>query len=117
MQEPTMDPTERQDAPASRLATRGEFLVGVGAALMGAVAAGRSPAAEPAAAPAHRWKGRGDSKVKRWAVVTIGNLSRNRYWGEGDEKGVRSAICTCTLVAGDDFRLLVDPSLPDADQM
>ena len=110
-----MEPTEQRDA--FRLPTRGEFLAGVGAALLGAAATATCPAAESAAAPAHRWKGRGDSKVKRWAVVTIGNLSRNRYWGEGDEKGVRSAICSCTLVAGDDFRLLVDPSLPDAEQM
>jgi glyoxylase-like metal-dependent hydrolase (beta-lactamase superfamily II) len=55
--------------------------------------------------------------VKRWDVVTIGNLSRNRYWGEPDAKGLRPAICTCTLVTGDGFRLLVDPSLADAAQM
>ncbi len=58
-----------------------------------------------------------DSKVRRWDVITIGNLSRNRYWGEPDAKGVRSAICTCTLVQGDGFRLVVDPSLSDAEAM
>ena len=41
----------------------------------------------------------------------------NRYWGEGDGRGVRSVICTCTLIQGDKFRLLVDPSLADAGQM
>lgn len=58
-------------------------------------------AAAPAAVP----------QVDRWAVITIGNLSRNRYWGEPDDKPLRDAICTCTLIAGSGFRLLVDPSL------
>ncbi len=55
--------------------------------------------------------------VERWDVITIGNVSRNRYWGESDEKGLRAAMCTCTLVTGHGFRLLVDPSLEDADRM
>ncbi len=57
------------------------------------------------------------SKVRRWDVITIGNLSRNRYWGEPDEKALRGAICTCTLISGDGFRLLVDPSLALAEDM
>jgi glyoxylase-like metal-dependent hydrolase (beta-lactamase superfamily II) len=65
----------------------------------------------------HLWKGRKSPRIKRWDVVTIGNLSRNRYWGESDFRGVRPAICTCTLIAGDSFRLLVDPSLADATDM
>ncbi len=65
----------------------------------------------------HVWKGRKSSKVRRWDVVTIGNLSRNHYWGEGDAKGLRSAICTCTLVQGEGFRLIVDPSVSDAKEM
>lgn len=55
--------------------------------------------------------------VRRWDIITIGNISRNRYWGESDQKGLRPAICTCTLVTAEDFRLLVDPSLKDADRM
>ena len=55
--------------------------------------------------------------VERWDVITIGNLSRNRYWGESDEKGLRGAICTCTLVRGEGYCLLADPSLEDAEQM
>jgi len=51
------------------------------------------------------------SKVQRWTIITIGNLSRNRYWGEPDDKPFRDVLCTCTLVIGDGFRLLVDPSL------
>lgn len=59
----------------------------------------------------------GSHSVKRWDVITIGNLSRNRYWGEADDKGVRSAICTCTLIQGSGFKLLVDPSLENAEAM
>jgi glyoxylase-like metal-dependent hydrolase (beta-lactamase superfamily II) len=55
--------------------------------------------------------------VRRWDVITIGNLSRNRYWGEGDDRARRPALCTCTLINGDGFRLLVDPSLKDADAL
>lgn len=62
-------------------------------------------------------KGAKSTTVKRWDVITIGNLSRNRYWGEPDSQGVRSAICTCTLIQGNGFRLLVDPSLTSADEM
>ncbi len=71
----------------------------------------------PLATRSHVWKGRKESKVKRWDVITIGNLSRNRYWGESDARGVRAAICTCTLVTGPGFRLLVDPSIADAAEM
>ena len=56
-------------------------------------------------------------EVKRWSIVTIGNLSRNRYWGEPDTKALRGAICTCTLISGDGFELLVDPSLSGRDEM
>jgi glyoxylase-like metal-dependent hydrolase (beta-lactamase superfamily II) len=55
--------------------------------------------------------------VNRWDVITIGNLSRNRYWGEDDEQAVREAICTTCLIAGEGFTLLVDPSLEDSDRM
>ncbi len=55
--------------------------------------------------------------IQRWDIITIGNISRNRYWGESDERAYRCGICTCTLITGSDFRLLVDPSLTDAEQM
>lgn len=96
------------------LPTRGEFLARAGGALLGTVTVASGLGA---ATPAQWWKGRRESKVKRWDVITIGNLSRNRYWGEGDERGVRSVLCTCTLIQGEGFRLLVDPSLADAQQM
>jgi glyoxylase-like metal-dependent hydrolase (beta-lactamase superfamily II) len=55
--------------------------------------------------------------VRRWDIITIGNLSRNRYWGEREDKGVRFAICTCTVIQGDGFKLIVDPALAKAEQM
>ena len=55
--------------------------------------------------------------VIRWDLITIGNISRNRYWGESDEKGVRPPLCTCTLVRGDTYCLLVDPSIQDETAM
>ncbi len=100
--------------------TRSAFLTRTGFGLLGAMLGARQGfTAEPAAGtkPSRQWKGRLESKVKRWDVITIGNLSRNRYWGESDAKGVRSAICTCTLIQGEGFRLLVDPSLSKADEM
>ena len=56
-------------------------------------------------------------RVRRWDVVTIGNLSRNRYWGEGEHRAMRPALCTCTLIQAEGFRLLVDPSLANAEKM
>jgi glyoxylase-like metal-dependent hydrolase (beta-lactamase superfamily II) len=56
-------------------------------------------------------------KIIRWTIITIGNLTRNRYWGESDEKAVRDVICTCTLISGEGFRLLVDPSLAGKTEM
>ena len=55
--------------------------------------------------------------VERWDVITIGNLSRNRYWGEDEARPVRATLCTTTLITGTGFRLLVDPSCEDADRM
>jgi glyoxylase-like metal-dependent hydrolase (beta-lactamase superfamily II) len=55
--------------------------------------------------------------IQRWDIITIGNLSRNRFWGESDDRACRPAICTCTLLTGSDFRLLVDPSLSEAERM
>ena len=106
------------DQTKSNLLTRSDFLAKAGGAMLAtaAVTAGCF-GRQSTVAQQHRWKGRRDSNVKRWDVITIGNLSRNRYWGESDAKGVRAAICTCTLITGEGFRLLVDPSLADAADM
>lgn len=84
------------------------------AALGDAYAAGQTA---PMANAAGRWKGRADSKIKRWDIVTVGNLSRNRYWGESDATAMRSVLCTCTIIVGEAFALLVDPSVKDAGEM
>jgi glyoxylase-like metal-dependent hydrolase (beta-lactamase superfamily II) len=62
-------------------------------------------------------KGKVDSSVRHWDIITIGSLSRNRYWGESEERPLRSAICTCTIIAGDKFNVIVDPSLADESAM
>lgn len=48
----------------------------------------------------------------RWDVLTIGHLSRNRYWGESDDQSYRSPRCTCTLLRTADHCIVVDPALP-----
>jgi glyoxylase-like metal-dependent hydrolase (beta-lactamase superfamily II) len=55
--------------------------------------------------------------VRQWDVIIIGNTSRNRYWGEGDEKPVRPAVCTTTLITCDGMRLIADPAFAEADRM
>jgi glyoxylase-like metal-dependent hydrolase (beta-lactamase superfamily II) len=89
----------------------------VGVLVGGTVAVSGCLGGQSAAVKAHASKGLKGSKIKQWDVITIGNLSRNRYWGESDDMGVRSTLCTTTLITGDGFRILVDPSLADAAQM
>ena len=55
--------------------------------------------------------------IRRWDIITIGNLSRNRYWRESDGQAYRPALCTCTLIRADRWNLLIDPSLDDGDRM
>jgi glyoxylase-like metal-dependent hydrolase (beta-lactamase superfamily II) len=115
---PNMPPPLMEDRLGPH--NRATFLARTALGVLGTMAAiGRTSSAEaaPGVVPSARWKGKGNSKVKRWDVVTIGNLSRNRYWGESDAQGVRSAICTCTVIQGEGFRLIVDPSLTKAELM
>jgi glyoxylase-like metal-dependent hydrolase (beta-lactamase superfamily II) len=62
-------------------------------------------------------KGKKDSKIIHWDIITIGNLSRNRYWGESEEKSLHSVICTTTIITGKNFHVIVDPSLSDPKAM
>ena len=112
-------PTAPNAKPFGR-SSRAEFLARVTFGLAGAASArSLSSAADPAirGAPPSSPQGRQQAKVKQWDVITIGNLARNRYWSESDDKAVRSTVCTCTVVQGDGFRLIVDPSLSNADEM
>ncbi|NLX13246.1 MAG: MBL fold metallo-hydrolase [Phycisphaerales bacterium] len=47
-----------------------------------------------------------------YRIISIGTLSRNRFWNETAPK--RSAHATCTLIQDDDIRILVDPALPES---
>ncbi len=116
------DPSDR--TPPVRdpcgLYSRAAFLTRATLGILGTLAAlGQASCVGPAAGTSSPPKGdRGkNAGVKRWDVITIGNLSRNRYWGESDAGGVRPAICTCTVVQGERFRLIVDPSLANANEM
>ena len=112
-------PTAPHAKPFGR-SSRAEFLARVTFGLAAAATArSLSAAADPAirSAPPSSPQDRQHAKVKQWDVVTIGNLARNRYWGESEDKAVRSTVCTCTVVQGDGFRLIVDPSLSNADEM
>ena len=62
-------------------------------------------------------KGSPDPAVTHWDVITIGNLSRNRYWGESEEKSLHSVICTTTVITVNGHRVMVDPSLKDGQAM
>jgi glyoxylase-like metal-dependent hydrolase (beta-lactamase superfamily II) len=44
-------------------------------------------------------------------ILTIGHFSRNRFWGESDDRSYRDALCTSTLIRGGE-NIVVDPSLP-----
>jgi len=46
----------------------------------------------------------------RFDVISIGALSRNRFWNE--QRAVRAAHATTTLVRADGQAILVDPSVP-----
>jgi len=52
----------------------------------------------------------------RWHVLTIGHLSRNKFWGESDDQAYRSPLCTSTLIRVDNRIIVVDPGCPP-DQM
>ncbi|CAA9557731.1 MAG: MBL-fold metallo-hydrolase superfamily [uncultured Thermomicrobiales bacterium] len=47
-----------------------------------------------------------------WDVLTIGHLSRNRFWGESDDRAYREPLCTSTLIQTAEHNVVVDPGLP-----
>ncbi len=51
-----------------------------------------------------------------WHIITIGHLSRNRFWGEDEQQSYRAPLATCILLKGDGLNVVIDPSLP-AEQM
>jgi glyoxylase-like metal-dependent hydrolase (beta-lactamase superfamily II) len=53
--------------------------------------------------------------IVRWTVLTIGHLSRNRFWGEDQSQARRPPLCTSALMRAGDAVILVDPPLPPAE--
>lgn len=45
----------------------------------------------------------------RWHILTIGHLSRNKFWGESDDQAYRSPLCTSTLIQHEGRTIVVDP--------
>lgn len=50
-----------------------------------------------------------------FALLNIGRLSRNRYWGERDDMACRETRCTTTLIRDGKCRVLMDPCAPPAE--
>lgn len=48
----------------------------------------------------------------KWKNITLGHLSRNKFWGESDIAQYHSVVATTTLVQADGLNILVDPTLP-----
>ena len=44
-----------------------------------------------------------------WKMLNIGQVSRNRYWGEAEEKPLRPGICSSTVLWDSGHVILVDP--------
>ncbi|WP_274649516.1 MBL fold metallo-hydrolase [Paenibacillus humicola] len=51
----------------------------------------------------------------KWDILTIGHLSRNKFWGESEQQAYRSPRCTCTLIQTEGQIILVDPGCPPED--
>ena len=47
-----------------------------------------------------------------WKQLTLGHLSRNKFWGEDPDTQYHSVVASSTLVQDGDVRILVDPTLP-----
>ena len=45
----------------------------------------------------------------RWDILTIGHLSRNKFWGESDDRAYRAPRCTTTLIRAGQRTIIVAP--------
>ena len=53
----------------------------------------------------------------RWHILSIGHLSRNKFWGESDEQAYRAPLCTSTLLQHEGRTIVVDPSYKAAEMV
>ena len=51
----------------------------------------------------------------KWIQLTLGHLSRNKFWGEDPDTQYHSVVASSTLVKDGDINILVDPTLPVED--
>lgn len=47
-----------------------------------------------------------------WKQLTLGHLSRNKFWGEDPDTQYHSIVASSTLLRDGDVNILVDPTLP-----
>ncbi len=47
-----------------------------------------------------------------WRQLTLGHLSRNKFWGEDPDTQYHSVVASSTLLRDGDTNILVDPTLP-----
>ena len=47
-----------------------------------------------------------------WHLLTIGHLSRNKYWGESDSRAYHPVLATTVVIRDGDHVILTDPSEP-----
>lgn len=47
-----------------------------------------------------------------WRQLTLGHLSRNKFWGEDPDTQYHSVVASSTLVRDGEINILVDPTLP-----
>ncbi len=47
-----------------------------------------------------------------WRQLTLGHLSRNKFWGEDPDTQYHSVVASSTLLRDGDINILVDPTLP-----
>lgn len=48
----------------------------------------------------------------KWKQLTLGHLSRNKFWGEDPDTQYHSVVASSTLVQDGSINILVDPTLP-----
>lgn len=53
-----------------------------------------------------------DTRGITWRQLTLGHLSRNKFWGEDPDTQYHSVVASTTLVRAGDTNILVDPTLP-----
>lgn len=52
-----------------------------------------------------------------WTILNLGQISRNRYWGEADDRVYRPGICNGIVLRDEKQNILVDPPFSDEEML